>query len=398
MSRVRRLRGRLPPGIAPRFMSVLVTGGAGFIGSHVVDRFVANGQPVVVLDNLDPQVHGPGASPPPWLLRHVDTGAVTFIHGDIRDRATVDGALEGMDTIVHLAAAVGVGQSMYEPDYYTSVNDHGQGVILAAVAADPDRFRRFVVASSMSIYGEGAYRCATHGPVHPEIRSADMLEAGTWDPACPECDGPLQPTLTPESKPTQVTSVYAITKKSQEDLALCVGQAYGIPTYALRFFNTYGSRQALSNPYTGVAAIFLGRLKNGSPPLIFEDGAQTRDFIHVFDVADSIVHAAGVDADAVPSGAYNVCTGRPISVSDVARTVAERLGADIEPEVVGRSRTGDIRHCVGDPTFAREQLGFEAQVSLADGMDELIAWAQDAPADDRVEDSFRVLEERGLVR
>jgi len=379
-------------------MRVLVTGGAGFIGSHVVDRLVAAGRSVVVLDNLDPQVHGADAGPPPWLQAQFAAGDVRFVQGDIRDRETVDAVLAGVDSIVHLAAAVGVGQSMYEPDYYTSVNDYGQGVILAAVAADPSRIKRFVVASSMSIYGEGAYLCAQHGSVHPPIRTTEQLEAAQWEPVCPECGGALQTVLTPEDKPTQVTSVYAITKKTQEDLALCIGQAYDIPTYALRFFNTYGSRQALSNPYTGVAAIFLGRFKNGSAPLIFEDGEQTRDFIHVFDVADAVVHAVELDANQVPSGAYNICTGSPISVLDVARTLADRLNADLTPEVVGRSRTGDIRHCVGDPTRARQVLGFEAKVSIEDGMDELIAWSEDAPAEDRVEDSLRALKERGLVR
>ncbi len=377
-------------------MKVLVTGGAGFIGSHVVDLLVQDGRHVVVLDNLDPQVHGPGAGEPAWLRGHTAEGAVAFHQGDVRDREAVDAALEGVDTVVHLAAAVGVGQSMYEPDYYTSVNDHGQGVLMAAMLAEPGRYRRFVVASSMSIYGEGAYRCAEDGLVFPGIRPAKQLQTGRWELRCPDCGGSLEPALTGESKPTEATSVYAITKKTQEDLALCVGAAYHIPTVALRFFNTYGSRQALSNPYTGVAAIFLGRLMNGRPPLIFEDGRQTRDLIHVSDVARSVLRA--VDAEVPASGAYNVCTGSPISVRDVARTLAERLGVDVQPEVVGRSRTGDIRHCIGDPARASAHLGFEAVTSLEDGLDELIAWSGDQRPEDRVEDSMRALTARGLVR
>ena len=377
-------------------MKVLVTGGAGFIGSHVVDSLVREGRAVVVLDNLDPQVHGEDAATPTWLARHVEGQAVRFVKGDIRDRSAVDDALTGVDTVIHLAAAVGVGQSMYEPDYYTSVNDHGQGVLMASMVADAGRYRRFVVASSMSIYGEGAYRCSDHGTVYPRIRSAEQLAGSVWELTCPSCDGALTPALTAEDKPPEATSVYAITKRTQEDLALCVGSAYEIPTVALRFFNTYGSRQALSNPYTGVAAIFLGRLMNGKAPLIFEDGQQTRDLIHVSDVATSILCAA--DAQIARSGAYNVCTGQPISVVEVARTLATRLGLEIEPEVVGRARTGDIRHCIGDPSEAEREIGFRATTRLADGLDELIAWSQGQVADDRVDDSMRALEARGLVR
>ncbi len=377
-------------------MKVLVTGGAGFIGSHVVDLLVHDGRDVVVLDNLDPQVHGAEADEPAWLRRHTDAGAVAFHRGDVRDRKAVESALAGVDTVVHLAAAVGVGQSMYEPDYYTSVNDHGQGVVMAAMLADPSRYSRFVVASSMSIYGEGAYRCAEDGLVFPRVRVAAQLERGEWELRCPDCGGSLQPALTGEGKPAEATSVYAITKKTQEDLALCVGDAYGLPTVALRFFNTYGSRQALSNPYTGVAAIFLGRLMNGRPPMIFEDGLQTRDLIHVSDVARSVLRA--IDADVQGSGTYNVCTGRPISVLDVARTLAERLDVDVAPDVVGRSRTGDIRHCIGDPARARADLAFEAATTLEEGLDELIAWSLDQTAEDRVDDSMRALTSRGLVR
>ena len=378
-------------------MKVLVTGGAGFIGSHVVDLLVHGDRDVVVLDNLDPQVHGVDASPPPWLQSHLDAGRVSFHYGDVRERGAVEQALDGVDTVIHLAAAVGVGQSMYEPDYYTSVNDYGQGVLMAAMVADADRYRRFVVASSMSIYGEGAYVCERDGDVFPRTRSAEQIESGSWDPPCPVCGGPLEPALTTEDKPAEATSVYAITKKSQEELALCVGRAYGIPTVALRFFNTYGSRQALSNPYTGVAAIFLGRLKNGRPPLVFEDGRQTRDFVHVKDVAASVLRAADAEID-VPGRVYNVCTGRPLSITDVAEVLASRLQLDIEPEIVNGARSGDIRHCVGDPSLARDEIGFVAETSLEAGLDELIAWSEDQRAEDRVDDSMRALVTRGLVR
>ncbi len=377
-------------------MRTLVTGGAGFIGSHVVDRLLEHGHEVVVLDNLDAQVHGEQATIPGNIAGHVAAGRVDFVHGDIRDPALVRRALQGVDVVVHLAAAVGVGQSMYEPHYYTSVNVDGQGVLLEEIAREPGRFRRLIVASSMSIYGEGAYGCGVHGTMAPPPRTPEQLARGQWEVACPACGGELQPVRTGEDKPLQFTSVYAITKKTQEELALCFGRAYGLPTVALRFFNVYGSRQALSNPYTGVAAIFMGRLKNGRPPMVFEDGRQSRDLIHVFDVADAVVRAA--EGTEPVWEAVNVCTGRPITISGVAEALAERLGVAIAPERIGRYRAGDIRHCIGDPTRAREVLGFEARVEFADGLDELLAWSERQSAEDRVDLHLAQLEQQGLVR
>ncbi len=377
-------------------MRVLVTGGAGFIGSHVVDRLVDRGHEVIVLDNLDPQVHGEGAEEPENIAVHVASGAVEFVRGDVREPGDVRKALDGVDAVAHLAAAVGVGQSMYQPHYYTSVNVDGQGVLMEAMAKEPERFRRFVVASSMSIYGEGAYRCESHGVVAPAPREEKRLAAADWSARCPECGSAVEPVLTSESKPLQHTSVYAVTKKTQEELALCFGAAYSIPTLALRFFNVFGSRQALSNPYTGVAAIFMGRLKNGRAPLVFEDGAQSRDFIHVFDVAEAVLTALEAPEDV--TGAFNVCTGRPVTIVEVAERIADRLGVDIAPEVVGKYRTGDIRHCVGEPSAAADALGFRARRMFDEGLDELIAWSGAQEADDRVDDSFAELEAQGLVR
>jgi dTDP-L-rhamnose 4-epimerase len=373
---------------------VLVTGGAGFIGSHTVDRLLAEGRRVTVLDNLDPQVHG---DPAPVNLEHLEGHTdVRFLRGDVRDRVLVAEALDGVTEVVHLAAAVGVGQSMYQPSYYTDVNVAGQGVLMEAMVREARRYRKLVVASSMSIYGEGAYGCPEHGAVVVGPRSEARLARGLWEPACPSCGRDLEPAPTPESKPTQHSSVYAVTKKAQEELALAFGPAYGIPTIALRFFNVYGSRQALSNPYTGVAAIFMSRLKNGNPPLLFEDGAQSRDFIHVSDVAGAVLAALTAPADV--TGAFNVCTGQATPIVDVARVLAERLGLSIEPETVGRYRAGDIRHCYGDPSAARESLGFQASVGLAEGLDELLAWAADRAAADRVATGVAELEAHGLVR
>jgi len=371
-------------------MRILVTGGAGFIGSHLVDRLVARGDTVAVLDNMDAQVHGVSAAP-----KYLPAD-VRFIHGDVRDAAAVADALTDIDVVVHLAAAVGVGQSMYAPHYYTSVNVDGQGVLMEAMAAAPGRWRRFVVASSMSIYGEGAGTCAEHGTVTPAPRAEARLAAGEWETQCPQCGRALDVARTGEDERLDCTSIYAITKKTQEELALCFGRAYHIPTVALRFFNVFGSRQALSNPYTGVAAIFMSRLKNGRAPLVFEDGAQSRDFVHVHDVADAIVRA--IDAPTHVNGAFNVCTGRPVSIAGVAEALARKLGVAIAPERVGRYRAGDIRHCIGDPSRARNALGFTASRSFEDGLDELIAWAEAETPDDRVEQSLAELERQRLVR
>jgi dTDP-L-rhamnose 4-epimerase len=377
-------------------MRVLVTGGAGFIGSHVVDRLVERGHEVTVLDNLDPQVHGEGAAFPLNIETHVLGRRIEFQRGDIRDRQAVATALEGMDAVAHLAAAVGVGQSMYEPFYYTDVNVAGQGMLMEEMARMPGRFRRFVVASSMSIYGEGAYRCAEHGELAPSPRPDARLERAEWEVPCPACGRALTPVPTREEKPLQHTSIYAISKKTQEELALCFGRAYRIPTVALRIFNTYGSRQALSNPYTGVAAIFMGRLRNGRAPLIFEDGLQSRDLVHVWDVAAAVVAALESDA---PTAAYNVCSGKAVTVRQVAVALARGLGSGLDPEIVGRYRTGDVRHCIGDPAAARQALGFEAETGLEQGLAELLAWsAQQEEVLDRVETSFTTLQRMGLVR
>jgi dTDP-L-rhamnose 4-epimerase len=368
-----------------------VTGGAGFIGSHLVDRLVTRGDDVVVLDNLDPQVHGAQTEGPLYL-----PDGARFIRGDIRDPAAVASALEGADAVIHLAAAVGVGQSMYAPHYYTSVNVDGQGVLMEAMTAEPGRWRRFIVASSMSIFGEGAYACPEHGTVAPGPRAEADLARGEWEARCPACGAFVQPVLTSEDKPLQATSIYAITKKTQEEMALCFGRAYAIPTLALRFFNVYGSRQALSNPYTGAAAIFMSRLKNGRAPLIFEDGEQTRDFIHVSDIVEALVRA--LDADTAVTGSVNVCTGRATPVRELAQLIADGLGVAIAPEIVARYRVGDIRHCVGDPARGQELLGFTATTSLADGLRELMAWAEAEAAEDHMDAGMAELHRQHLVR
>jgi dTDP-L-rhamnose 4-epimerase len=369
---------------------ILVTGGAGFVGSHLVDALLARGHRVRVLDVLDPQVHGAERRRPAYL--HPDAELVT---GDVRDAAMVARCLDGVDVVFHQAAAVGVGQSMYEIARYVSVNSLGAAVLLEALVERRSQLRRVVVASSMSIYGEGAYADPDGAVVTPPLRPEAQLAARDWE--LRDAHGrPLRPLPTPESKPLLPTSVYAVTKRDHEELFLAVGAAYKIPTVALRYFNIYGPRQALSNPYTGVMAIFSARLLNGNPPLVFEDGGQTRDFVHVSDIVAANLLA--MESDAAPGGVYNVGTGVATSVGQIAALLGRELGVDVAPEIAGRYRAGDIRHCVADVSRIRHALGFAPRVALADGMRDLLAWLRTQKAEDRVDEARRELEKRGLAR
>jgi dTDP-L-rhamnose 4-epimerase len=369
-------------------MRTLVTGGAGFIGSHVVRELVERGDEVVVLDSLEEQVHGGIAPELP--------AAVELIVADVGDRDAADRALAGVDRVVHLAAAVGVGQSMYEIARYTERNTMQTAIFLERLVAQRPLPARLVVASSMSIYGEGEYECPSHGRVAPPPRSEEQLLAREWELVCPSCGAELAPVGTSETKGLIPTSIYAITKRDHEELCLVAGAAYGIPSVALRFFNVYGPGQALSNPYTGVAAIFASRLLNGRPPIIFEDGQQSRDFIHVSDIVRAIMLA--LESDRAAGHAINLGTGRPSTVLQIAQALSAGLGNEIEPILNGQYRAGDIRHCVADPARARELLDFEAAVTLEDGMRALLEWLRGQEAVDHVDDATRELAAHGLAR
>jgi dTDP-L-rhamnose 4-epimerase len=369
-------------------MRVLVTGGAGFIGSHLVDRLLAAGHDVRVLDSLDPQVH---KGWPDYLVAGIER-----MEGDVRDHGAVKSALKGVDRLVHLAAAVGVGQSMYEIERYTSVNAIGAAVVLEEAMGVRTQLEKVVVASSMSIYGEGLYHCPADDELHtPEPRPDEQLSRREWELFCPSCGTPLEAVGTPESKPLQPLSIYAVGKRDHEEMFLAWGRAYKVPATALRFFNVYGPRQALSNPYTGVAAIFASRLLNGRPPVIFEDGRQSRDFVHVTDIA------AGIEAALEPGQgdfrAVNLGTGISTSVLQVAEALAHGLGVEVEPELRREYRAGDIRHCFGDISLARQELSYEPRVTFQDGMSELAAWLAGQEAEDRVDEATAALVERGLA-
>lgn len=367
---------------------ILITGGAGFIGSHLADLLLQQGDRVRVLDALSPQVHGSDGVRPSYLDPEVE-----LLVGDIRDTAVVREALRGGDAVFHLAARVGVGQSMYEVAAYTGVNDLGTAVLLEALIERP--VGRLVVASSMSIYGEGLYRDAS-GMLHTGVeRSRSQLEAGDWEVRSAEGEV-LEPVATPESKAPSLASVYALSKYHQERIALVIGRAYGIPTVALRFFNVYGERQALSNPYTGVLAIFAARLLNDRGPLIFEDGGQRRDFVSVHDVARACLLALEVPEAA--GRVFNIGSGTSRTILEVAERTAQVLGKEyLRPEVPGVHRVGDIRHCFADITLAREILGYAPRVSLEDGLVELAGWLEGQVALDRVGEASAELAARGLT-
>lgn len=369
---------------------VLVTGGAGFVGSHLVDRLVDQGYEVVILDNLSDQVHD---GEPDYLNNEAE-----YVWSDIRDRDTVTTLLEGVDVVSHQAGAVGVGQSMYDVEKYVDVNTLGTARLLDIIVNEDIDLEKFVVASSMAIYGEGQYRCPDCNNIkNPPLRSDAQFERGEWELSCPDCDSILDPVPTPESKPLDSNSIYAITKKDQEEMSLAIGRAYGLPVVALRYFNIYGSRQSLDNPYTGVCAIFSSRIKNDNPPLIFEDGQQTRDFIHVSDIARA--NQAAIERTNADGHAINVSTGNPQTIEKIARTLIDLYGRDDElsPTVANDFRAGDIRHCYADTSKAERLLDFEPEVSFEEGMRELVSWGRKQDADDKFDEAHAELKEKGLT-
>ncbi|MFQ5450708.1 MAG: NAD-dependent epimerase/dehydratase family protein [Nitrospinaceae bacterium] len=368
---------------------VLVTGGAGFIGSHTVDALVERGDTVRVFDNLNAQVHGPDAQRPAYL--HEDA---EFILGDVRDREALKQALDGIEIVIHDAAEVGVGQSMYSIDQYISTNVQGTGVLWDILVNDSHRVEKVLVASSMSLYGEGRYVCAEHGEFSPPPRPGEQLRSGGWEMVCPVCRATMEPVPTHEETELHCTSVYAQSKKDQEVYSLMIGEAYRIPTVACRYFNCYGPRQSLNNPYTGAAAIFCSSVLNGKPPLIYEDGLQKRDLIHVKDLVRGKLLL--LDRCEANYGIFNIGTGRPTSILEVAEALIELCGKSFHPNVIRKFRQGDIRHCYGDIARIRS-LGYEPRIDLKEGLEDLVVWSDSQESVSMVEDAHRRLVEKGLV-
>jgi dTDP-L-rhamnose 4-epimerase len=371
--------------------TVLVTGGAGYIGSHLVDALVARDYQVTVLDNLEPQVHRSGTWPSYANPR------AEYVRGDVRDRAVFEPLVLASDAVVHFGAAVSVGQSMYQIDRYVDVNTRGTALLLDILVNAKHHVQKVLVASSIGVYGEGAYRCAAHGVVAPGIRSEAQLAARDWEQRCPLCREHVASVPTPEDKPLYRDNIYSMTKYHQEEMVLLIGKTYGIPAVAPRFFNVYGPRQSLSNPYAGVAAIWLSRLLNGRPPVVFEDGGQLRDFVSIHDVVDCLLlMLEKPGADFLP---VNVGSGETVTILEIARMLNRILGTSIEPEVTQTGRRFDIRHNTADITRARETLGFTPRVPLEQGFAGLVDWARTTPdvAVDFFERALGELKEKGLL-
>jgi dTDP-L-rhamnose 4-epimerase len=367
---------------------ILITGGAGFIGSHIADELLQHGYNIRVLDSLVEQVHGPGSQKPEYLNDEVE-----FIKGDVRDKNTLQQALKGIDAVYHFAARVGVGQSMYAIEEYMNANDIGIAVLLEALIEHP--VERLVVASSMSIYGEGLYKNSSGKLYSYAERSKAQLSAECWEPQDENGDI-LHPVATPETKVPSLSSVYALSKYDQEQLALMIGRTYDLPVTALRFFNVYGSRQALSNPYTGVLAIFSSRFMNDKPPLIFEDGLQQRDFVHVRDVARAC--RLVLESPDAANEVFNIGSGEAYTIKELGQKVGRILNKPhIKANITGKYRAGDIRHCYADITRAKYLLGYSPEVSLKEGMVELVNWLTGQTAEDYVERAEGELSEKGLT-
>lgn len=367
---------------------ILITGGAGFIGSHLCDFLLEKGFNVRILDNLSEQVHGKLHVKPSYLNSFAE-----LMIGDVRDKSAVEKALKDVDIVYHLAAKVGVGQSMYEIAGYTDTNNLGTSVLLEGIIQHP--VAKLIVASSMSIYGEGLYQTTSGERVPGHTRDIHDLKKGRWE-LYDEKGDLLEPVPTPEDKKPSLASVYALSKYDQERLCLIIGRAYRIPVVALRLFNVYGTRQSLSNPYTGILAIFASRYLNGNPPMIFEDGNQRRDFVNVKDVVRALVLAC--EKEEANGEVFNIGSGRSYTINQIADLLKEIMSLDdIVPEITRKYRVGDIRHCFSDISKASRILGFEPKVDIDAGLAELTAWLTTQRAIDGVETARKELEKRGLT-
>ncbi len=367
----------------------LITGGAGFIGSHTADALLALGYRVRVLDILDPQVHGAGCSRPPYLDPRIE-----LIVGDVRDRETVTRSVAGVDSIYHFAASTGVGQSMYEIQSYCDVNVTGTAMLLDVLANSRHQVKRVILSSSRAVYGEGSYSCNSCGIIYPQPRSREQLERHEWEILCPKCSAPLVPIPTAEERPLQPVSVYALTKRVQEELLRLFSASYGIPHVILRYFNVYGPRQAINNPYTGIGAIFTNRAISGHELEIYEDGRPGRDFVHVRDVVQANLLA--LKKEQAINGTFNVGSGEHLTVLDLAQSIKEQLGSKVTLNCSNRYRLGDIRDCYADLGRSRSLLGYAPAVPFATGVADLIAWAKGEAVEDRLAIAEGELRERGL--
>jgi dTDP-L-rhamnose 4-epimerase len=370
------------------YKKILVTGGAGFIGSHLVDGLIKSGYKVRALDNLYRQIH-PDEKLPKYFNKKAE-----FIKGDVTKREDWEKALQGIDAVYHFAAAVGVGQSMYEIEHYVKVNSLGTALLLDILANKKHTIKKVIVAASMSSYGEGTYKCKTCGIVRPPLRTEGQLKKRDWEIKCPNCEQYVIPVPTDEEAKQNSNSIYAIGKKEQEEMVLNIGMAYQIPAVAMRYFNVYGTRQSLSNPYNGVAAIFMSRIKNGKAPVINEDGLQTRDFVHVKDVTAANIRA--LEDNHADYQIFNVGSGNPVTIREVASTLARIYNSKLVPEITYKVRKLDVRHCFADISKIKSLLKWSPEMKLEEGLREIAQWSRNEVAEDKFDFSLKELETRGL--
>ena len=367
---------------------ILITGGAGFIGSFLTDELIKKGYTVRILDNLEPQVHG--KKKPSYLNPKAE-----FIKGDVQNYITFKKALKDIDIVFHLAAKVGVGQSNYQIKNYSDANIGGMANLFDIIVNEKLPIKKILMTASMTSYGEGDSNCPTCGVVQPSLRSEEQMKKNDWNLYCPNCNRKVETIPTKERFQFNNNSIYALTKNVQEEMLMLIGKMYRIPVTSLRCFNVYGPRQSLSNPYTGVSAIFISRLKNDNQPVVYEDGLQSRDFISVHDVVDALILA--MENKKADYQIFNMGSGVPTSIKEIATKLAKLLKKDIQPKLIGEFRINDIRHCYADNSKIKKLLGWKPKVSLEKGFAELIDWSEKEEAVDTFEKAEKELKQKKLL-
>jgi len=373
--------------------NILVTGGAGFIGSHLVDKLIdEKGYNVTVFDILEEQVHGSSKKFPEYL-----NPKANFILGSVTDYLKLEDLVKSNEVIYHLAAIVGVGQSMYQIKKYTEYNILGTANLLDIIANSEHNVKKLIISSSNTVYGEGKARCGKCGIVFPSLRTEKQLRRKDWELKCPLCDQNIKPLLTDESKPFNSSSLYALSKQSQEEMGLLIGNTYGINTTIMRFFLVYGTRQSISNPYTGVCGIFCSRLFTGKPAIVFEDGLQSRDFVNVHDVCQALILC--MEKDAARGEIFNVGSGNPITIKEVAEVITNKINPDLKPIYNQQYRVGDIRHCLADISKIKSKLGYSPKIAFKEGINDLIEWVRPQIKDhkDKSQNAIEELKKKGLL-
>lgn len=376
-------------------MRVLITGGAGFIGSNLALKLLSRGYEVVLLDNLSKQIHG--EDPENSYTLNLVKDKCDLIIGDVTQYCDLEKSLKNVNVVVHLAAETGTGQSMYEVSKYVDVNIGGTAKLLEVIGNNKESIKKVIIASSRAVYGEGKYQCVNHGVVYPEPRKENDLSRMDFEVKCPICNKDVEMQQTDECSRMHPTSVYGYTKQSQEELSMIVGKSMNIPVVAFRFQNVYGPGQSLKNPYTGILSIFSTRIKNNNDINIFEDGQETRDFVYIDDITDSII--LGIESDNANFQSFNVGSGEKTDVLTVANTLKDKYKSNIKINVSGNYRVGDIRHNLGDLTKISNLLGYEPKMTFNQGISKFVDWVENQSVEnDNYEASIEEMKKKGLYK